>query len=327
MSDTTTTETPSIQTLELDDGLTLGYRELGSGPPVLLLHGWPTSSFLWRRVMPPIARRNRVLALDLPGFGASDKPTDGRYNWGDFELAIDGFLDALGIDQVAIAGHDLGGPVAVHWLLANRERGTQPRPPQHPALPRVRPDGVRVREDAERARTPASATSDEGLAEIIRLGIADDATVTDGGPRRGPGPVCLRRRPAGAGARRDRPRPRRVRRDRPGPADPRAARPRRLRRAGPGPAGRGADLHSCEARPATGRSNGAPRMRPLPPGGGAGARSASCSPPSSPPAPRGRAFPTARLGFIETRSRERGYGGRGTRQRELGHVLQARSRA
>lgn len=54
--------------------LTLAYRELGSGPPVLLLHGWPTSSFLWRNVMPPIARANRVIALDLPGFGGSSKP-------------------------------------------------------------------------------------------------------------------------------------------------------------------------------------------------------------------------------------------------------------
>ena len=56
------------------DGLTIAYRELGSGPPVLLLHGWPTSSFLWRDVMVPVAEHNRVVAVDLPGFGASDKP-------------------------------------------------------------------------------------------------------------------------------------------------------------------------------------------------------------------------------------------------------------
>src|SRR5688500_7200989 len=91
-------------------GLTLAYRELGSGPPVLLLHGWPTSSFLWRNVMPPIARVNRVVALDLPGFGGSDKPAGARYNFDFFERAIDGFLEQLGIDAVAIASHDLGGP-------------------------------------------------------------------------------------------------------------------------------------------------------------------------------------------------------------------------
>ena len=56
------------------NGMNIAYRELGAGPPVLLLHGWPTSSFLWREVMVPIARRNRVIAPDLPGFGGSDKP-------------------------------------------------------------------------------------------------------------------------------------------------------------------------------------------------------------------------------------------------------------
>jgi pimeloyl-ACP methyl ester carboxylesterase len=179
MSDTTTTETPSTQTLQLDGRLTLGYRELGSGPPVLLLHGWPTSSCLWRRVMPAIADRNRVLALDMPGFGASDKPTDGRYNFPDFERAIDGFLNALGIDRVAIAGHDLGGPVAVHWLLANRERVTRLALLNTLLYPEFDPT---VFEFVKMLSEPASrdrATSDEGLAEIIRLGVADDSNVTE----------------------------------------------------------------------------------------------------------------------------------------------------
>src|SRR5687767_15766766 len=107
---TTATE---LETVEVDD-LRLAYRALGDGPPVLLLHGWPTSSFLWRNVMPPIARANRVVALDLPGFGGSDKPKGARYSFEFFEQAIDGFLAQLGIDAVAIAGHDLGGPVATH---------------------------------------------------------------------------------------------------------------------------------------------------------------------------------------------------------------------
>jgi haloalkane dehalogenase len=179
MPDTTTTETPATQTLQLDDGFTLGYRELGSGPPVLLLHGWPTSSYLWRRVIPPISKRNRALALDLPGFGASDKPTDGRYNFPDFERAIDGFLDGLGIETVAIAGHDLGGPVAVHWLLANRERVTHLALLNTLLYPEFDPT---VFEFVKMLSEPASrdrATSDEGLAEIIRLGLADDSNATE----------------------------------------------------------------------------------------------------------------------------------------------------
>jgi pimeloyl-ACP methyl ester carboxylesterase len=102
--------------------LTLHYRELGSGPPVLLLHGWPTSSFLWREVMKPIAERNRVIAIDLPGFGGSDKPTDVSYSFRFFGQAITDFLAALEIDRVGLAVHDLGGPIGVHWAIRNRER-------------------------------------------------------------------------------------------------------------------------------------------------------------------------------------------------------------
>jgi pimeloyl-ACP methyl ester carboxylesterase len=64
----------------------------------------------------------RTLALDLPGYGTSDKPADGAYAFEDFDRAIDGFLEALEVDRVAIVGHDLGGPVATHWALGNQER-------------------------------------------------------------------------------------------------------------------------------------------------------------------------------------------------------------
>jgi len=102
--------------------LTWRYRELGTGPVVLLLHGWPTSSFLWRDVMKPIARANRVLAPDLPGFGGSSKPNDASYSFRFFEEAIDGFLAAVDAERVSLAVHDLGGPIGVHWAIRNRER-------------------------------------------------------------------------------------------------------------------------------------------------------------------------------------------------------------
>src|SRR3954451_21222566 len=118
---TTVTPIDKVQAGEL----TLAYRELGSGPPVLLLHGWPTSSFLWRNVMPPIARSNRVIALDIRGFEKSNKPLGVRYGFELFERALDGFLAALEIDRVALAVHDLGGPVGVHWALRRPERVTR----------------------------------------------------------------------------------------------------------------------------------------------------------------------------------------------------------
>ena len=110
-----------IQRIEID-GLTLGYRELGAGPAVLLLHGWPTSSWLWRDMMEPIARTNRVIALDLPGFGASDKPSDQHYGFRFYDGVLDGFLEALEIDRLGLAVHDLGGPVGVHWAIHNQDR-------------------------------------------------------------------------------------------------------------------------------------------------------------------------------------------------------------
>src|SRR3954469_13654907 len=116
--------TPTLGAVKAN-GMTIASRELGSGPPVVLLHGWPTSSFLWRNVMVPIARRNRVVAPDLPGFGASDKPADVPYDFELFEQTIDELLAALDIDEVSIAAHDLGGPIGLHWAVNRPDRVTK----------------------------------------------------------------------------------------------------------------------------------------------------------------------------------------------------------
>ena len=159
--------------------LTLHYRELGSGPPVLLVHGWPTSSFLWREVMKPIAERNRVIAIDLPGFGGSDKPTDASYSFRFFDQAITDFLDALELDRVGLAVHDLGGPVGVHWAIRNRERID--RLALLNTLLYARPSwaaiafvlGVRI------PGTRDFLTSRRGLDLAMRVGIANRDRVTD----------------------------------------------------------------------------------------------------------------------------------------------------
>ncbi|MGB1015467.1 MAG: alpha/beta fold hydrolase [Nannocystaceae bacterium] len=102
--------------------LNLHYLEAGKGPPVLLLHGWPTSSFLWRHTLDAIAQHNRVIALDLPGFGRSDKPLSASYSFRFYERVLEGFLDALGCENVGLAVHDLGGPVGLYWALRHQER-------------------------------------------------------------------------------------------------------------------------------------------------------------------------------------------------------------
>jgi pimeloyl-ACP methyl ester carboxylesterase len=159
--------------------LELAYRELGSGPPVLLLHGWPTSSFLWRDVMPAIARRNRVLALDLPGFGGSDKPLETRYDFEFFTRAIDGFLAAAGVDRVAIAGHDLGGPIAVRWALHNPERVTHVALLNTLLYPDFDPTVMEFVTTLANPDTRGELTSVAGLESVMRLGLADEASLTN----------------------------------------------------------------------------------------------------------------------------------------------------
>jgi pimeloyl-ACP methyl ester carboxylesterase len=171
------TTTTSIQKVEVE-GLTLAYREMGDGPAVLLLHGWPTSSYLWREVMPPIAASNRVVALDLPGFGASDKPLDVSYDFAFFGRILDGFLAALEIEEVALAVHDLGGPVGLHWGLHRPERVTAVAILNTLVYPEF---SDAVLEFVKACSTPelaAQLTSPEGLEEVMRLGLEDDSNLT-----------------------------------------------------------------------------------------------------------------------------------------------------
>ena len=90
----------------------LAYADLGEGPPVLLLHGFPTSSFLWRREAWLLAQRMRVIVPDLLGYGRSQKPSGADLS----ERAQAGYarelLAHLSIEQLAVVGHDLGGAIA-----------------------------------------------------------------------------------------------------------------------------------------------------------------------------------------------------------------------
>lgn len=104
------------------EGMSIHYVDAGAGMPVLLLHGWPTSSFLWRNVMPHIAMHRRVIAIDLPGFGLSDKPTDRKYDSAFYNAVLDGFTAKLGLDRLGLVVHDLGGPVGLIWASQHPER-------------------------------------------------------------------------------------------------------------------------------------------------------------------------------------------------------------
>jgi pimeloyl-ACP methyl ester carboxylesterase len=102
-------------------GARLHVAELGSGPPVLLLHGWPQHWWSWRRLMPLLAGSHRVLALDLRGFGWSEAT---RRGYRKVQLADDvaGVLDALEVDRIDLVGHDWGGVIGFLVCLNHTPR-------------------------------------------------------------------------------------------------------------------------------------------------------------------------------------------------------------
>jgi pimeloyl-ACP methyl ester carboxylesterase len=103
-------------------GLEFHLAEAGSGEDVVLcLHGWPQHWYEWRHLMPALADRHRVLALDLRGFGWSDAPRGGyeKENLADDVLAV---LDALGIERVKLVGHDWGGWIGFLLCLRAPQR-------------------------------------------------------------------------------------------------------------------------------------------------------------------------------------------------------------
>jgi haloalkane dehalogenase len=104
------------------EGLRIHRLESGEGRPLLLLHGWPTSSHLWRNVIPELSGSWRVIAPDLPGFGRSDKPADASYSFRFHERVLDGLCAKLGLERPALAVHDLGGPLGLYWALREPER-------------------------------------------------------------------------------------------------------------------------------------------------------------------------------------------------------------
>jgi len=106
-------------------GKEMVYVETGAGDPIVFLHGNPTSSYLWRNVMPHLAPLGRCLAPDLIGMGDSDKlaPSGpGSYRFVEHRRYLDGLLEALGVtDRVTLVVHDWGSALGFDW--ANRHRG------------------------------------------------------------------------------------------------------------------------------------------------------------------------------------------------------------
>lgn len=102
------------------DGLHLRYVRSGAGPQVILIHGFASSIYTWKEVVPELARDHDVVALDLPGFGGSDQPSDLAF--GMLPRSVLGLMDALGIPRATLVGNSLGGATALAVALDHRER-------------------------------------------------------------------------------------------------------------------------------------------------------------------------------------------------------------
>jgi haloalkane dehalogenase len=106
------------------EGLRLAHLDEGEGRPVIFMHGEPTWSFLWRKVIPPVREAGfRCLAPDLPGFGRSDKPTDiGWYSYDRHHELAATLLEDLDLRGATMVVHDQGGPIGLRLAVEFSER-------------------------------------------------------------------------------------------------------------------------------------------------------------------------------------------------------------
>ncbi len=100
------------------NGQRIHYVRAGKGDPVVLLHGWPQTWYMWRKVIPALSERYTVIAPDLRGFGQSSKPLDG-YDKRTVACDIYELVTSLGFEKIFLVGHDFGGPTAYAYACAH----------------------------------------------------------------------------------------------------------------------------------------------------------------------------------------------------------------
>ena len=106
-------------------GSRIHYVDEGSGDPILFLHGNPTSSYLWRNVIPHVTSLARCIAPDLIGMGKSDKP-DIEYRFFDHAEYLEGFIDEMGLRNITLVVHDWGSALGFHFAMRHESNGKGP---------------------------------------------------------------------------------------------------------------------------------------------------------------------------------------------------------
>ena len=100
----------------------MAYVDTGAGPPVVFLHGNPTSSYLWRNVIPHLEASGRCLAPDLIGMGRSGKAAGGNYRLADHARYLDAWFEALGVTNATLVVHDWGSALGFDWARRHPDR-------------------------------------------------------------------------------------------------------------------------------------------------------------------------------------------------------------
>lgn len=104
------------------EGVAMSYVDEGDGPTVLMVHGTPTWSFLYRHLVRGLRDGFRCVAPDLPGFGLSDRPAGDAYRPQDQARRLTAFADALGLKDLTLVVHDFGGPIGLALAVEQPER-------------------------------------------------------------------------------------------------------------------------------------------------------------------------------------------------------------
>jgi haloalkane dehalogenase len=117
------TENDSFRRYVTVRGVPMAYVDVGEGDPIVFLHGNPTPSYLWRNIIPHAQPFGRCLAPDYPGMGNSGAEPNGAYRLVDQQRYVDGWFDALGLDEnVILVVHDWGSALGFDWARRHPER-------------------------------------------------------------------------------------------------------------------------------------------------------------------------------------------------------------
>jgi pimeloyl-ACP methyl ester carboxylesterase len=154
---------------------TIAYEILGQGPPVVLIHGTPSSSYLWRDVAPRLAERYTVHLLDLLGYGVSEKRDGQSVSIEAQTVVVDELLDFWQVPHASVAGHDIGGAIALRLMLLRERRFRRLALCDAVAIaPWITPFSVHVQRHLEAFQTVPEHIHREMVAAHIRTAIAHE---------------------------------------------------------------------------------------------------------------------------------------------------------